>query len=163
MKYEAIIFDLDSGNQGRLETLREAKESDLPGIIELYKQLNPDDNYDEIEKINLLWKDILSNSNLHYFIAEINGIIVSTCNLTIIPNITRSARPFSVIENVITHKDYRNKGYGKNVINKAIDFAKHNNCYKIMLLSNVKRKEAHKFYENLGFNSKDKIGFFIYL
>jgi hypothetical protein len=29
----------------------------------------------------------------------------------------------------------------------AIKYAKENNCYKILLQSSSKRKEAHKFYE----------------
>ncbi len=147
-----------------MEIIRDAIENDLPGIVELYKQLNPGDDYEDKEKLNLCWKDIISNPGyIRFFVVEIDRVIVSACNIAIIPNLTRGIRPFSVIENVITHSGYRNRGYGKKVINKAIDFAKQNNCYKVMLLSNEKRKEAHRFYENLGFNSKDKIGFFIYL
>jgi hypothetical protein len=44
-------------------------------------------------------------------------------------------------------------------MNAAVDFAKNQNCYKVMLLSNAQRKDAHKFYETLGFSSDDKIGY----
>lgn len=148
-----------------MEILREAKESDLPGIIELYKQLNPEENSCREEKLEPIWKDIINNfKNIRYFVIETGGgIIAATCNITVIPNLTWGGRPLSVIENVVTHEDYRKRGYGKKVIDGAVDFAKRNNCYKVMFLSNSKRTEAHKFYENLGFNSRDKIGFFMYL
>ncbi len=45
------------------------------------------------------------------------------------------------------------------MIEKAIETAKKNNCYKVILFSGVARKEAHQFYENLGFSSKTKIAF----
>ena len=45
------------------------------------------------------------------------------------------------------------------LINKAIETAKKNNCYKVILLSGIARKEAHQFYENLGFSSETKKAF----
>ncbi len=146
--------------------LREAVENDLVGLIELYRQLNPDDEkITDENKLYSTWNRILiNNSIMKVFVIESDeGSIISSCVLAIIPNLTRGMRPFSIIENVITHKDYRNKGYGSQIISKAIEHSKENNCYKIMLLSSTKLKEAHKFYEKMGFNSKDKIGFNKYL
>jgi GNAT superfamily N-acetyltransferase len=74
-------------------------------------------------------------------------------------NLTRQQRPYAVIENVITHQDYRKKGYGTLVMEKAVDYAKRENCYKIMLLSSSSRKDAHQFYERLGFDGSSKKGF----
>ena len=62
-------------------------------------------------------------------------------------------------ENVVTDKDYRKQGLAKKVIEMAENFARENNCYKVILQSNVKRTEAHKFYEGLGFRSDTKKAF----
>jgi N-acetylglutamate synthase-like GNAT family acetyltransferase len=141
---------------------REARESDLPGIIELYAQLVPEDPQQDMEKLRKEWKHILSKSEeIRYFVAEKNGKIVSTCNIAIVPNLTRGVRPFAVIENVVTHADYRMQGQGARVMRMALDFARSKNCYKAMLLSNSKRKEAHLFYKSLGFSDTTKIGFVI--
>ena len=99
------------------------------------------------------------NPNIKYFGAVENGKVVSTCYCVIIPNLTNFCQPICFVENVVTHKNYRNQGLGKKVINKAIETAKKNNCYKVILLSGIARKEAHQFYENLGFSSETKKAF----
>jgi len=44
--------------------------------------------------------------------------------LIIINNLTRSGRPLELIENVVTHKEYRKKGYGTSMLYKAMEVAK---------------------------------------
>ena len=41
---------------------------------------------------------------------------MSSCALSVVPNLTRGCQPYGVIENVVTHADYRGKGYGKKVV-----------------------------------------------
>ncbi len=50
-------------------------------------------------------------------------------------------------------------GIGKEIMIKAIEIAKTKNCYKVVLLSNIKRIEAHKFYESIGFSGNTKKGY----
>ncbi len=51
---------------------------------------------------------------------EIEGQIVSSCVCVIIPNLTRKVRPYAFVENVVTHVDYRGKGYA----GECLDFPK---------------------------------------
>jgi len=62
----------------------------------------------------------LSDPNLFYLVIEEDGKIVSSCTLAVIKNMTRSARPYGLIENVVTHLDYQKKGYGTAVLDKAL-------------------------------------------
>jgi len=138
---------------------RTAKRTDLNEIMKLYKQLNPDDKEIEYKKALSIW-DISESSNImKYFVALDSLTIVACCNIAIIPNLTRNGRPYAIIENVITDSSYRRKGIGKKIIENAIQYAKINNCYKICLMSNKKRKEAHIFYEDIGFNGNSKMAF----
>lgn len=78
-------------------------------------------------------------------------------------NLTRNARPYGLIENVVTHPDYRNKGYGTAILKKAVDIAREHNCYKAMLMSSRKEESTLRFYEKAGFERGDKTGFVIRL
>ena len=114
---------------------------------------------DELYTKEILIKQIQQNPNIKYFGAVENGKVVSTCYCVIIPNLTNFCQKICFVENVVTDKNYRNQGIGKKVIDKAIETAKKNNCYKVILLSGIARKEAHQFYENLGFSSETKKAF----
>jgi len=133
-------------------------EKDVLSLLELYKQLIPDDN--ELDEINAnnIWKYI-EKQNIKYFIAKENGKIIASCYICIIPNLTRGGKSIGFIENVITDIEYRGKGIGKNIIKNAIEYAKAQNCYKIILQSGKERTGAHKFYESLGFNGDSKRAF----
>ena len=79
--------------------------------------------------------------------------------MALIPNLTRGGKSNGFIENVITDEEYRRRGIGKKLIKMAVEYGKENNCYKIVLLSGAKRKEAHLFYEACGFDGNSKRGF----
>src|SRR5262245_29560040 len=92
-------------------TIRPIRAEELPVLLSLYRHLHPGDAELSISTdIEQLWQRILSDPQLHYLVADVDGRVVSTCNLTIIPNLTRGARPYGVIENVVTHPDFRRRG-----------------------------------------------------
>lgn len=85
--------------------------------------------------------------------------MIASCVLVVVPNLTRNARPYALIENVVTHADYRRQGIGKRLLHHVLQFAWSQNCYKVMLLSSINREEAHQFYERVGFSRDRKVGF----
>ncbi|MGE5604509.1 MAG: GNAT family N-acetyltransferase, partial [Bacteroidota bacterium] len=109
------------------------------------------------------WNQILSDPNLYYLVIEEDDMIVSSCALAIIKNLTRSARPYGLIENVVTHENYRKKGYGTAVLKKAIEIAAANNCYKVMLMTGRKEESTLRFYERAGFDRGEKTAFIVRL
>lgn len=135
-----------------------AEKKHLPMILELYKQLLPEENPIDIIAANNIWKEI-ENNKIKYFIALDENKVVSSCYLAIIPNLTRKGRSNGFIENVITDEKYRKKGIGKKLIEMAIEYGKQNNCYKIILQSGYKREGSHIFYEKCGFDGNSKRAF----
>lgn len=141
---------------------RFAEPGDLDQIMALYRILIPNDLKEDAQRLDQVWQDIMSHPDLYrYVVAEEDGVILSTCNIVIVPNLTRAARPYAVIENVITHPDARRKGFGRAAMMKALEFAREMGCYKVMLLSGSHRLDAHRFYESLGFSGSKKKGFVV--
>lgn len=140
--------------------IRKIRKDELPGLLALYRHLHPGDPELEITaEVERLWDRILGDSRLHYFVAEVGGEIVSTCTITIIPNLTRGARPYGLIENVVTHPDFRQRGIGRRILKAALDLAWEQDCYKVMLLTGRKDDATLRFYEKAGFEGGVKMGF----
>ena len=137
---------------------RIAAKEHLDGILALYKQLNPNEKPIGIDEAGQIW-ETGRQRGITYFIALDGGRIVSSLNLAILPNLTRGGKSNGFIENVITDEEYRRKGIGKKLMEMAVKYGRENNCYKVVLLSSVKRKEAHIFYENCGFDGSSKRGY----
>lgn len=138
---------------------REAQRSDLKEILNLYEQLNPGEAPLSLKDADRIWDEVEQNRYIRYFVAEERGELASTCNICIVPNLTRGGRPYAIIENVVTSSVFRKRGIGRKIMQMAIDFAIKHNCYKVILLSGAARTEAHAFYESLGFSGTAKKGF----
>ena len=143
--------------------LREAILSDINSLQQLYLHLHETDKLPESEELHALWNEIIEDENYYIFVGEIEGKIVSSVTLVIIKNLTRGMKPYALIENVVTDKGYRNRGYAKALMQSAIEIAKNRGCYKIMLLTGAKNESILRFYEQCGFNSKDKTAFIKWL
>ncbi|HXP91271.1 MAG TPA: GNAT family N-acetyltransferase [Fibrobacteria bacterium] len=152
-----------AGEGAMAGAIRQAEFGDLPGILALYSQLNPDDAPLEAAAAAALWDEIRGNHNLVYLVVDGPFGVVGTCNLSIIPNLTRSGRPFGVIENVVVADGFRRLKLGTRLMAEAVSIARAHNCYKVLLQSSKKRSEAHKFYEVAGFDPDSKHGYEIRL
>ena len=139
--------------------VREARKEDLNALLELYLFLHEDSIPEPSEHLADVWNMIIEDSNHHLIVNEIGGKLVSSCVCVIIPNLTRNVRPYAFVENVVTHGDYRGKGYATQCLDYAKKIAEKENCYKMMLLTGSKKPETLKFYENAGYNSSDKTAF----
>ena len=56
-----------------------------------------------------------------------------------------------MIENVVTHADYRRLGRGRRVLAHVLDIAWQANCYKVLLATGSKRETTLRFYEGVAF------------
>lgn len=143
--------------------VREAKKEDLDAILHLYLYLHEESIPESDEHLEKTWEKIIEDPNHHLIVYEIDGQIVSSCVCVIIPNLTRNVRPYAFIENVVTHVDFRGKGYAGECLDYAKEIAEQENCYKMMLLTGSKNPETLHFYEKSGYNSSDKTAFIQWL
>lgn len=143
--------------------IREANRDDLKDILELYLDLHETEIPENSEHLSDTWEQIINDENHHLIVCEEDGKIVSSCVCVIIPNLTRNVRPYAFVENVVTHRDFRGKGYATECLNFAKGIAVNNNCYKMMLLTGSKSEETLNFYKKAGYNSTDKTAFIQWL
>ena len=140
--------------------IRDAKSSDFKSVLELLAHLNPDDPDLSESKSLPVYSQILASENLSIILAEKIDTIVGTCYLNIIPNLTRGASPYAVIENVVTHPDFRRQGIGRALVASALETAKNKACYKVMLLTGG-NKGVQRFYESCGMHAGIKTAFIV--
>ena len=139
--------------------LREIRENDINELLELYLHLHEESIPEMSEHLKETWNTIVQDKNHHIIVKEVDGRIVSSCVCVIIPNLTRNIRPYAFVENVVTHGDYRGKGYATECLNYAKAIAEKENCYKMMLLTGSKKESTLDFYRRAGYNSSDKTAF----
>jgi GNAT superfamily N-acetyltransferase len=140
-------------------SIREVNLDDLEALQDLYRYLKPDQPLPDSEALQKLWFKIVADLNYHVFLGEIDGVAVTSCTLVVIKNITHQMRPYGLIENVVTHRDYRRQGHGTATLKLAVQCARENHCYKVMLLTGSNQEGTLQFYEQAGFNRNDKTGF----
>lgn len=143
--------------------IREIRDNELSNLLELYIHLHELGIPDKDEHLQKTWAAICSDENHHIIVCEVDGKLVSSCVCVIIPNLTRNVRPYAFIENVVTHADYRGKGYATACLNYAKDLAEKSDCYKMMLLTGSKSERTLNFYKQAGYNCTDKTAFIQWL
>jgi len=140
--------------------IRELDQPDLEELLALYAHLHEvDDPMPSSTVAESVWSELLSSPRFRYFGVILDGLLVASCNLTVIPNLTRACRPYGLIENVVTHRAYRNRGLGKAVLARAVEVAWEHDCYKVMLMTGRKDEATLRFYQSAGFDPKGKQAF----
>lgn len=140
--------------------IRELQSHDLQPLLGLYAHLHEHDEPPPSAAIaEAVWFETIENPRIKYFGGFESGSLVSSCALTVIPNLTRGCRPYGVIENVVTHAAHRSRGWGKAILAQALAAAWQQDCYKVMLLTGRKDTATLRFYEQAGFDRHDKQAF----
>ena len=139
---------------------RVIKRHELSALLDLYRHLrDADAPLPADDVLQQVWDDILQDPKMQVLVADLDGNLVASCILAIIPNLTRGARPYGLVENVVTHPAHRRKGIGTRLLRHALQIAWERNCYKVMLLTGSKSEGTLRFYEQAGFRKGVKTGF----
>jgi len=135
--------------------IRNATENDIPRLLELYRQLSLDPSAEvhepALEDCREALRAVSNLPDRELLVAEEDQQVVGTATLLITPSLVHGARPWAVVEHVVVEEKLRSRGIGRELMEYAVKKAGEAGCYKIMLCSNKKRKDAHRFYRSLGF------------
>jgi GNAT superfamily N-acetyltransferase len=133
-------------------TIRQAREADLPTILQLYAQPDIDDGAVlSIEEAERIFRRFAEYPDYRLFVAVHQGEIVGSYALLIMDNLGHLGARSALVEDVVVDPDFQGSGIGRAMMNHAVSEARVKGCYKVALSSNVKRERAHAFYESIGF------------
>ena len=140
-------------------TIRKALSTDAEALKVLYFEHLT--KYPPTEKQDMsLWKKMLDkfekDENMYLLVIEEDNQVVSSVQMAIIESLAHNVRSFAVIENVVTHADYRNKGYASCLLERATEIAKEKNCYKLFLETGSNKESTLNFYRKNGFEIDKK-------
>jgi GNAT superfamily N-acetyltransferase len=135
---------------------RAAGPGDLDAVRRLYRELHPQDPVPGDGSDAGAFERILATPGLTLFLLEVDGEAVATTYLNVIPNMTRSAAPYAVIENVVVAERLRGTGLGKQIMTATLQAAWDAGCYKAMLMTGSRNPATHGFYRACGFSPDAK-------
>ncbi len=132
--------------------IRQVNHADLAEILNIYSELEIDKSSVLTEAQALtLYSKISMYPNYKIYAAVSDTGIIGTFSLAVMDNLAHMGMPSGLIEDVVVKSEWQGKGIGKQMMHFALDRCRENGCYKAALSSNVKRTDAHRFYESLGF------------
>ncbi|RJE90292.1 GNAT family N-acetyltransferase [Paenibacillus sp. 1011MAR3C5] len=145
-------------------SVRLIRHDERNALLELYKHLNEQDpDLADSEELRLHWEAMMQDDSLNIIVVEQDGVLAASCVVHILKNLTRGARPYALIENVVTHSRFRRRGLGRIALNKAKEIAEQCGCYKIMLLTSRADDSVHRFYQTAGYRGDVKTGYVLKL
>jgi GNAT superfamily N-acetyltransferase len=135
-------------------SFRRASEADLQAIVDMLAddalgaaRESPGD----LAPYRDSFAAVSANANQLLLVAERNGEVVGTAQITFIPGLSHKGMWRADIEAVRVRSDQRGTGLGTQLIRHCIGQARDRGCGMVQLTSNASRKDAHRFYERLGF------------
>jgi len=132
--------------------IRKAEIKDAPFIQKLLGQLG----YPVEQDLLVRRIEILSLNQEHKDVVyELDGRITGFMSVHFIPQIAFDAE-YAVISYLIVDDQVRSKGVGKALEEYAVDLAVSRECKRILLNSNARRTDAHRFYFRQGYEEYNK-------
>ncbi|MBN1646041.1 GNAT family N-acetyltransferase [Candidatus Woesearchaeota archaeon] len=132
-------------------TIREITKDDItPEFFETLSNLKPKNLDRDLEKAKKIFAEMADNPIYNTFVAVDDGTgeVIGTTSVLIEQKFINNFGKCAHLEDVAVRKGFQEKGIGKTLVQKAIEFAKENKCYKMILTC---AKHNIEFYKKLGF------------
>ncbi|SFF78671.1 Ribosomal protein S18 acetylase RimI [Novosphingobium sp. CF614] len=143
--------------------MRDAREADLPVIVALLADDQLGDAREDpsvpLDPAYLAaFRALEASPHQRLVVAEREGHIVGTLQLSFIPGLSMRGAWRGQIEAVRIDRSLRGQGLGSWMIAWAVDQCRDRGCRLVQLTSHFSRIDAHRFYERLGWE-KSHAGF----
>lgn len=137
---------------------REARRGDLPRLVEMladdalgakrerFEDPLPEPYLSAFEAID-------SDPNQQLLVAESEGRVLATLQLSFLPGLSRLGSWRAQIEGVRVASEARGQGLGGALIEEAVRRSSERGCRLVQLTTDKQRPDALRFYESLGFTA----------
>ncbi len=134
-----------------MPTVRRALDGDLASLLELFACSEVSAYAQPIERAQAIWTETIASDAADVFVAVEGERVAATCMLITVPNLLRGGRRLGVLENVVSHPDFRRGGYGRAVVEAALQAAWDKDCFHVSMQSGRQDPAVHQFYKDRGF------------
>lgn len=142
--------------------IRAATAADLPRLVELLQQMSIGKERRERDPQDPAYarafEEIRADPRQRLLVLEEDGEVLATATLILLPNLSNGGRPVAQLESVVVDERQRGRGLGAALVRHCVEEARRAGCARVQLTSNAARKDAHRFYERLGFQASH-VGF----
>jgi GNAT superfamily N-acetyltransferase len=139
--------------------VRPANRSDFEAVSRLYAELNVDDPPVVGPEYVRVFEEILEREGVEILLLELDGEVLGSTYLNLIPNLSRGGRPYAVIENVVIAARRRGEKLGRRLMDATLERAWAAGCYKAMLQTGSKTPATHAYYRACGFAGDAKTAY----
>lgn len=135
---------------------RMAKRTDLPLIVRMLADDELGSRREKLvdplpESYYAAFRKIDGDPNHELVVADLNGEVIGTLHLMFLPSLSFQGRLRAQVESVRVDSRCRSQGVGRKMMLWAIERAKERGAHVVQLTTHLSRKDAHRFYERLGF------------
>ena len=139
-------------------TLRDARRDEVPVIVAMLADDMLGGTRDTVTDplppaYYAAFDAIAQNPDNRLLVAELDGEVVGTLQLTFIPGLSKGGARKMLVEAVRVVGTRRASGIGRQIMAAAIEIARARRCKSIELSSHKRRTDAHRFYAGLGFTA----------
>lgn len=140
-------------------TFRIATRADVPAIVQLLTDDAISRSRSDIVSegadaaVWAAFEAIDADPRNELIVADDDGAVAGTCQLTFTPSLSRGGAERMTIEAVRVRDDVRGRGVGRAMMRWSLDRARRRGCRLAQLTTDKRRTDARRFYESLGFTA----------
>ena len=130
----------------RKVAVRQAGPEDYTFLASLAGQLGSDE---EPEKVRARLLDLMPREDHVVYVAEVTGEIAGWIHAYLYRPLHKEK--MVEIAGLVVAKGSRRMGIGRRLLEAVEEWARVQGCAQVCLDSNIRRKEAHQFYQRVGY------------
>lgn len=138
--------------------IREAVRADLDAIVRLLADDQLGSTRERIEtpqpqRYLDAFEAVTRQEGNSILVAVEDGAVIGCLQITLIHGVSRQGVTRAQIEGVRVAASARGKRIGETLVRHAVEAARAAGCGLVQLTTDKRRKDAHRFYERLGFEA----------